>query len=225
MCSTCGVYGVWLMQVCLCRRWYVCACGCGVWVPILWWKNRDSLYYIQVLVGTRLTELELPSSSVLPGPVEGILSDVVNRSPQSRGDSWKWVLFQRTVPTSSSCGLGVDSFKYRWLWDVLLSIITKMVEQCRAALGPRTSSLQESGLCWAEGHLKQAVCQFGVQYKGGWPLGAPTPSPKPTPAEGQHSSRECRCWSMRGTCIFAPGGAGEWLSESPGRGPRGARSL
>ena len=117
------MYGVWLMQVSLCRRWCVCALGCGMWalcITILCWKKPFSLYSIQVLVGTRLREVELPSSSVLPGPVEGILSDVVNRSPRSRGDSWQWALFQRTVPTSSSCGLGVDSFKYRWLWDVLL---------------------------------------------------------------------------------------------------------
>ena len=50
---------------------------------------------------TRTPQLICP-----PWPIEGILSDVVNRSPQSRGDSWQGVLFQRTVPKSSSCGLG-----------------------------------------------------------------------------------------------------------------------
>ena len=41
------------------------------------------------------------------------------------------------------------------------------------ASGPRTSSLQESGLCWAEGHLKQARCPIWGPVKRRAAFGCP----------------------------------------------------
>lgn len=93
------------------------------------------------------------------------------------------------------------------------------------ASGPRTSSLQESGLCWAEGHLKQARCPIWGPVKRRAAFGCPHTLSKANSGRGAAIFRGAQMLVSAGNLH-----PGSWWSRgaaerTPWARPTGARSL